>query len=174
MRPHRLEPGRILLDIQQVIPLPEAEEYTIKIWKKEAAVRQAIRTQQRDLTRYDATIGGVKYENLPKRDLVFFAVKEAIEKGVTPIELRAIVPWKEKQLFFRVSGHVNAAGFVEAFKAAGRKDPKRYFHADIRLFHHAGDTYALTNQWGDRSVEVVERIKHRLGEAGRIEYAAAA
>lgn len=174
MRPHRLEPGRVLLDIQQVIPLPEAEEYTIKIWKKEVAVRQATRTQQRDLTRYNATIGGVVHDKLPKRDLVYFAIKEAIDSGVTPAELRSLIPWRERQLFFQVSGDVDAAGFVEAFKAAGRTDPKRYFYADLRLFHHAGDTYALTNQWGDRSLEVVEKIKQRLGAADTIQFAAAA
>jgi hypothetical protein len=173
MRPYQLEPKRVLLDIQQVIPLPEAEAYTIKIRKKEAEVREAVRTQYRDFTRYDAVMGGVSYARLPKRDLVFYAVKEAINKGVTPSELRSMIPWRASQLFFQVPSIVNAEGFVRAFKAAGRTDPKRYFFADDRLFHLEGQTYALTNQWGDRSVEVVDAIKQRLGTNGSIDFSAA-
>lgn len=173
MRPYRLEPGRVLLDIQQVIPLPEAEEYTIKIWKKEAAVRQAVRTQYRDFTRYNATIGGVAHARLPKRDLVYFAVKEAISKGFTPADVRALIGWRGNQLFFQVPEVVNSEGFVQAFKAAGRTDPKRYFYAEDRLFHVDGETYALTNQWGDRSIEAVQAIKQRLGPEASIEYEAA-
>ena len=174
MRPYRLEPGRVLLDIQQVIPLPEAEEYTIKIRKKEAAVRQAVTTQFRDLTRYDATIGGVAHTRLPKRDLVYYAVREAIAKGLTPDDVRALIPWRSNQLFFHVPEVVDSEGFVRAFKASSKTDPKRFFFADDRLFHIGAETYALTNQWGDRSIEAVEAIKHRLDLPDSIEYEAAA
>ena len=173
MRPYRLEPGRVLLEIQQVIPLPEAEEYTVKIWKKEAAVRQAVKTQSRDFTRYDATIGGVTHKRLPKRDLVFFAVREAINHGITPAELRTLISWRSTQLFYQIPHIVDSEEFVRAFRSAGRTDPKRYFYADDRLFKYEGETYALTNQWGDRSVEAVEAIKQRLGPAARINYTAA-
>jgi hypothetical protein len=173
MRPYRLEPGRVLLEVQQVIPLPEAEEYTVKIWKKEAAVRQAVKTQYRDFTRYNASIGGVMHTRLPKRELVYFAVREAIRNGVTPAELRSMISWRSSQLFFQVPEIVDSEKFVHAFKSAGRTDPKRYFYADDRLFHIGGETYALTNQWGDRTLEVVEGIKQRLGPTARIDYSAA-
>jgi hypothetical protein len=173
LRPYRLEDARVLLDIQQVIPLPEAQEYTIKIRKKATEVRDAVRKQYRDFTRFDATIGGVSHSRLWKRELVFFAVKEAISKGVTPTELRALVPWRSTQLFFEVPKLVDSLGFVEAFRKAGRPDPKRFFHSDAQLFHLNGQTYALTNQWGDRSTEVVDIIRHHLGTRGAIAYAAA-
>lgn len=170
MRPHRLEAGRILLDIQQVIPLPEAAEYTIKIQQKAAAAQAAARSQK-DHTRFDATIGGVSHQRLTKRHLVFHAVAEAIAKGISPAELRQLIQWR--QIFFHVPSEVDSDGFLAAFRAAGKKEPKRYFFADGQLFHVDGETYALSNQWGDRSLEAIDLIKARLGAADSINYAPA-
>jgi hypothetical protein len=40
LSPYKLD-GRLLLDVQHVIPLPEAEELTVKLKKREAAVKKA-------------------------------------------------------------------------------------------------------------------------------------
>jgi hypothetical protein len=44
VRPHSLE-GRIVLDVQQIIPLPEATDYTVRFAEKSRQERQAIRTR---------------------------------------------------------------------------------------------------------------------------------
>ena len=118
------------------------------------------------------TIGGVTHTRLPKRDLIFFAVKEGIARGLSPSELRTLIAWRSNQLFFQVPEVVDSQGFVQAFKATGRTDPKRYFFAEDRLFHIDGETYALTNQWGDRTLEAVDAIEQRLGGLGLIDYSA--
>jgi hypothetical protein len=51
MRPHAVD-SRILLDIQQVIPLPEAAQYTVALREKSIEQDNA-RTTTRDTTRYD-------------------------------------------------------------------------------------------------------------------------
>lgn len=40
LRPHRLDDGRVLLDVQRLIPLPEAADFQIRIEAKQAAVRK--------------------------------------------------------------------------------------------------------------------------------------
>lgn len=42
MKPYRMENGSILLDVQQLIPLPEAEEFQTKIGEKRQAERQSL------------------------------------------------------------------------------------------------------------------------------------
>ena len=56
----------MLLGVQQVIPLPEAEEYQVRIRDK-TRQKKASLTQERDLTKYDITVAGTKYPHLPKR-----------------------------------------------------------------------------------------------------------
>ncbi|WP_431266828.1 hypothetical protein [Dankookia sp. P2] len=40
LRPHRLGDGRLLLDVQQIIPLPEASEFQTRLEEKKAAERK--------------------------------------------------------------------------------------------------------------------------------------
>ena len=65
LSPYRHE-GRLLLDVQQVIPLPEAAELTVRLKKREAAARVAKETH-RDLTRYVITTRTATTEPLRKR-----------------------------------------------------------------------------------------------------------
>ncbi|MGW8182266.1 MAG: hypothetical protein ACWGQW_26350, partial [bacterium] len=65
--PYRFE-DRILIDVQQVIPLPEAESYQIRIRQKSEERREARRTQ-RDFTKYR-----FKCEIYNKRRLVLAVV----------------------------------------------------------------------------------------------------
>jgi hypothetical protein len=65
MRPHPVE-GRVFLDIQQVIPLPAAEQYQVALREK-TMEQAAARSQTRDMTRYDLTIGDSTLANLPRK-----------------------------------------------------------------------------------------------------------
>jgi hypothetical protein len=65
MRPHAVD-SRVLLDVQQVIPLPEAAQYTVAFREKSIEQDNA-RNTTRDSTRYDVTIGELFVPNLPKR-----------------------------------------------------------------------------------------------------------
>lgn len=52
LRPHRLDGGRVLLDIQPLIPLPEAAEFQIQIGAKQAATRKEQTEREATLTRF--------------------------------------------------------------------------------------------------------------------------
>jgi hypothetical protein len=62
--PYRLG-TEILLDLQQIIPLPQARDFQIHQKQKGAAAAAARATQDgRDYTRYDLTIGGKTFRRL--------------------------------------------------------------------------------------------------------------
>jgi hypothetical protein len=69
LRPYH-NAGQLLIDVEQVIPLPEAESYQIRIRDKKV-IERAARTQNRDLTRYDVTAGESVFANLPKRRAIY-------------------------------------------------------------------------------------------------------
>jgi len=62
LKPYRMA-DQILLDVQQIFPLPEAADYQVRIREKEREERHA-RVQQRDTTRFDLTIGDHTLTNL--------------------------------------------------------------------------------------------------------------
>ena len=92
MRPHEIA-DRVLIDIQQVIPLPEAEQYQVAVREK-SLEQEAARESERDLTRYDLIIGDDLYPSLPKRRLIHAIVTEAFKQGVTLSAIESSVPWR--------------------------------------------------------------------------------
>ncbi|GIX12078.1 MAG: hypothetical protein KatS3mg118_0037 [Paracoccaceae bacterium] len=60
LQPYGLD-GRILVDVQQIIPLPEVAEYQVRVTEKKRKEREA-RTDTRDRTSYDVTLGGRQTE----------------------------------------------------------------------------------------------------------------
>ncbi|WP_343741658.1 hypothetical protein [Herbaspirillum huttiense] len=166
MRPHRMA-DRVLLDIQQVIPLPQAEQYQVAVREK-SMEQDAARTQDRDLTRYDLTIGNETRPNLAKRRLMQGVVTEAIKQGLAISQIAAAVPWRGN-MFISADGKLNQTQFLQEFK--GKK--LRYFTADNELFGIDGKTYALSKMWGERTLEAIDNLVALLPQPGRIAYAPA-
>jgi hypothetical protein len=164
MRPHQIG-GRVLLDIQQVIPLPQVEQYQVAVREK-SMEQDAARKQNRDMTRYDLTIREITKSNLPKRRLIFGVVAEAIRQGVSISEIESCADWRGK-LFTVADGELNEAGFLSIF---GNKTI-RCFASDGELFHINGKTYAFSNQWGARTLKAVDNILARLPQSNAISYA---
>jgi len=150
----RLKPyqdgGRTLLDVQQVIPLPEAEELQVQIREKQRKERAA-RRDNRDLTRYDVTIQGRMFRNLPKRAVMYHVVKELCRQEVTPERISDSLKFGIN-LFRSVEGDVDSDKFVaqvqEESRVSGRAfKPSRYYLADEELIKSGGKTWALTKMW---------------------------
>jgi hypothetical protein len=66
LRPYNLD-QRTLLEIDQIIPLREAQEYTVRLKEKQEEARQAADSTV-DFTRYDLTVNGQIFSNLWKRN----------------------------------------------------------------------------------------------------------
>jgi hypothetical protein len=168
MRPYAFQ-ERVLLDVQQVIPLPEAAAFQVAIREKNL-VKVVVDSGGRDFTRYLVkTSHGEAGSNLPKRHFIYQVVKESIRLGLKPQAIAAAVPWRESRMFISASGNLSGD---ELMNAVPGKDRRRYFSKDDEVFHVDDNTYAMTNQWGLRTEEAVKSILARLPQDHGISYEA--
>ncbi len=90
----RLQPysdgDKIFLDVQQVIPLPEVEEFQIQVKEKAQRERQT-RSDGRDMTRFDVEVRGEKYTNLPKRTAILRVIQALVKSDHAPEEISSAV-----------------------------------------------------------------------------------
>jgi hypothetical protein len=169
LKPYNLD-GRVLVDVQQVIPLPEAAEYTVRVAKKDRK-EKAAREAQRDYTKFDVTVNGVRHERLPKRKVMLVLIRHLVAEGVPPEKIAAAVPYRSDRLFRLADGELDGSAFIERLtehmKAKGKAfDPDRYFCETQELLHVGGRTYAVTNQWGAGTQETVDALLTAFGHHG--------
>ena len=60
--------GTVFLDIQQVIPLPEAADYQVRLRQKDAARERGTNIDSRDFTRYHIIVDGRELPDENKRN----------------------------------------------------------------------------------------------------------
>ena len=159
--------GRILVDIQQIIPLPEAEDYRVRLKEKQQRERVS-RTTSRDTTKYDVIINGHVHERLPKRVAIFTIVRHLADAGHSPETISAVVPWRSS-MFRSVDGELSEEQFamqLKAIAASGGKsfDGRRNFCGEGELIVHGGKTYAFSNQWGNRTLEAMDKLIQKFSE----------
>lgn len=164
--------GRILLDVQQVIPLPEAEDYMVKQREKSTEARSSLIQRTRSYDKYNVTIGAEKKEALPKRRAIFEMVRHLIKAGIRPADIQSTIR-QTRARFYKVAGQ--QAGESDFLKAAehseslndGRSfDPVRWFTSDDELLRSEGDTYAFSNQWGQWTEHCMKRLVEKYGGLG--------
>lgn len=168
LRPYK-DGGRLLIDVQQVIPLPEVEQYQVQIRKKEA-VERAARAQDRDFTRYDVIVGTEKFRNLPKRRAILHVIRGLCGNGVDPEQIAKIITWKGNALR-SFDGVLDSNDFEKALarslKAQGNKpDTHRYFIGDDELIQANGKTYALTKMWGLSTTKAIDALLQQFPLSG--------
>jgi len=168
LKPYR-DGERLLLDVQQIVPLPEAEEYRVQIREKQKRERTA-RKFNPDFTKYDVTINGTTYERLPKRTAIFTVVRHLCDIGHAPGEIAETVPWRRNRMFRWVEGAVNAEDFVEKATEQAKSEGKnfevhRFYCGDDDLIVVGDKTYAFTNQWGSRTIEAVNLLIRAFPES---------
>jgi len=164
LRPYR-DGDKLLLDIQQVIPLPEAEEYQIRIRDK-VLLEKASRIQSRDLTKYDVTIGDESFSHLPKRRAIYYVIRHLCDSGVDPDEICSVIIWKSNMMRV-VEGDIDSVEFEkklsEQLVSEGKKpETRRYFIGDDELIHANEKTYVVTKMWGTRTVEAIELLLEKF------------
>lgn len=162
LRPYSLR-GQVLLDVQQVLPLPEATEYQVRVREKVRRERQH-RQGGRDFTKYDVTVSGETFSRLPKRRAIHRVVQRLCEQGVSPEDVTDTIGWRSYDVLWRsADGELDEGGFVEAARevatAGGPGFTRtRWFCSDEELIYHGGRTYALTKGWGRRTDEAIESL----------------
>jgi len=152
----RLQPydhdGRVFVDVQQIIPLPEMAEYQVRVTEKKRKEREA-RSDTRDWTSYDVTLSGRKLTGLRKRHAIYQTFRHLVEQGIAPEKVAEHCGPRGTRAIVSVEGTVDAGDFNRLAKEAraqeGRSfDPTRYFCGKDELLHVDGRTYAFLNQWG--------------------------
>lgn len=149
LKPYALD-GRILVDVQQIIPLPEVQEYQVQIRDKVRKEREA-RTGGVDTTRFDIRIEDKQLPAMWKRNAIMFICKHLCEKGVSPTEIANLLSWR--RIWYSVDGLVDSTEFkTDAVAKAARTgttfDARRWFCNDEELCRADGTTHAFSNQWG--------------------------
>jgi hypothetical protein len=167
LRPYTVG-DRVLLDIQQVLPLPEAEEYQVQIRKKAAEERQSGASGS-DWTRYDLTINGETFPNLYKRKLFFLAIRAFIQHGLRLSDITKFIPQRK---FLVVPEKCLTS---EEFREKASKlrtstgisyDLNRFYVGPDELFHIGNETYAVSNQWSKKRLPWLDALMAKYPQVG--------
>ena len=140
--------NEILIDVQQIIPLPEAENYQIQI-KQQTSQRREARQTNRDYTQY--IFEGEIYN---KRKLVLAVLKKYLQNN-PPQNIDSLKgKFRNKRLF---------ASLEEAKEKARRQGQPRHFLKDEDIIIIGENKYAISNQWGVGNIEDFIEDVQKLG-----------
>ncbi|TVS00776.1 MAG: hypothetical protein EA423_11135 [Phycisphaerales bacterium] len=152
---------RVLLDVQQVIPLPEAEEYQVRVREKSRKERES-RASGRDYTKYFVIAEGERIGPLAKRETVLRVVRFLCGKGVSPDAIASCVTFRKRNAFWSVPGvYKSEDDFVAAATNAetGRRFvPQKWYTGDDERIEFEGRTYAVSKKWGGRAIEWLGQV----------------
>jgi len=160
MQPYRDEEN-IYLDMQQVIPLPEAAEFQIKVRHKKQK-EQA----KKDNSKFTLTIiGSEEKQDLNKRYLMYEIVKALIAEGKSPEDIKQRLKGTKSGPFTDFEGKLSEPEFATELKKTDgsgiQSKVDRFFCKEGRLFYIENEdrtyrTYALTNQWGKDTISAAQ------------------
>ena len=167
IKPYAYE-EKTLIDVQQVIPLPESADYQVQVREKKRQERKGHQGTI-DFTRYDLVVDGHTSTAQWKRNAILLVVKGIVSHGVSPEEITQVLqPIKGHRLFKVV---LEETEDPERFRSLATKvsaakgqsyDDRRWHTAQGDLLVHEGQTYALTNQWGKRWLDAMKLLKERF------------
>lgn len=145
---------RLLVEVQQIVPLPEAADYQFQVREKVRKERES-RASSADFTRFDVQIGDEEHLSMWKRQAIFLICKHLCEKGIDPDEITALIHWRPNRIWFWVDGIVDTSEFekLASEKAASSNASfgrRRWFCGEGELIHANEKTYAFSNQWGGK------------------------
>lgn len=162
---------RLLLDVQQVIPLPEASELTIQLRRRETQARAARGSDGRDWTPYVITTPQGRTEPLRKRRAVLAMVTGLHAVGVTAELLSDALPGSR---FLSVEGLLEGEELAEALATTYPMHSDHlgrwFLEAPI---HDSGRTWVLSKRWGANTERILERLLTLAPHGADFDYKAA-
>lgn len=145
--PYKLN-EKVLIDVQQIIPLPEAENYQIQI-KQQVSQRREARQTDKDYTRYK-----FQGEIYNKRKLVLAVMKKYFEDN-TENDISVLRKKFSNQRLF--------APLQDAIEKAKKHGQPRHFLKDGEPVLVGSEQYAISNQWGVGNIEDFINDMRKLG-----------
>jgi len=155
LSPYKLG-DRLLLDVQHVIPLPEASAYTVRVREKENAVKQAAQSAA-DWTKFIVDSPAGSTDPLPKRWAMLGLVKALNEAGISMNQVREILPSSKTLCVEGV--FTDPDDLWEAIQAQlGNSDQnQKRWHLASPIFE-GQHTWVLNNNWGSTTREYFKRL----------------
>lgn len=155
LSPYRHQ-GRLLLDVQQVVPLPEVAELTVRLKRREAAAKQA-KESNRDYTKYVVkTADGGMSPPLPKRRAVLALVKALHAAGVPAAVMAAAIPHtKLRSAPGTLSGDQLWSEFAAEHNLGLHRRGRWFVDEPI---HDGESTWVLSNGWGAQTESTLQAL----------------
>lgn len=156
LRPHLLD-DQLLLQVEQVLPLPEAQEYMIGVREKQ---RSESKSRTRDFTRFDIEIDGMSFKRLPKRQAIVRVAVALCKLGARPEKLAEISGRSLNSVWRYAEGNLDADNLKSHLRAQAEAEgpafePARWFLQSEFLIFADNKTWAFTKMWGTRTEEVI-------------------
>lgn len=169
IRPYRFN-NEVLFDVQQVIPLPEAEEYQVRVREKNERRRESKQASAREYARFLVTVAGKPIGIFNKRQAVLQFVQALSSRGVSPDQMMRVCPERGDRFFISTAGVHTSETFCrqlarERLQRGRSFDASRWFCEDCELLHVGGTTYAVSNQWGTETEELLVRLAATFPDA---------
>lgn len=140
--PHKFQ-DKLLIDVQQIIPLPEAESYQIKIRQKTEKRREA-KESSRDFTHY--LFNNIDYN---KRKLVLAVIQSWIKQN-SPNSLADLQSAFPKEIR---SGKLFVP--IDEAKSVREKQgiDRHFLEDDETISFPDSSRFAISNQWGKTNID---------------------
>ena len=153
---------RLLLNVEQIIPLPEAADLTVQLRRRETRVRAGSST--RDLTRYVIVAPEGRSEPLPKRWAILALVQGLHRAGIPSDQLSEALGHGR---FLSVNGILDGEELAHAFidEHPGAKGNLNRWHVENPLYDE-DRTWLLSNQWGSNMLGALDALVALAPNAG--------
>jgi hypothetical protein len=157
--PYKVD-NRVILDVQQLIPLPEASDLTIQLRRRETVARAARADGTGpDWTQFIISTPSGTSPPLRKRRAVLALVTALVASGVSPEQIVDVLPnWRFLLLEGELEGDALRAAFILAYPQL-TNDPRgldRWFLESP--IHHGGRTWVLSKMWALDTENVLNQL----------------
>jgi hypothetical protein len=160
--PYQLD-GKVFVDIQQVLPLPEAADYQVRLRRKDAA-RDRARATGKDFTRFQVAVDDVALPAENKRHSIRVMIQQLINRGVAPSAIAQVLT---DRAMLAVPGHLTDE--QEVTKALVAAYPSvsvsRYFTQYPLVDETRDATYVVKNHWGHRTESTLTALAEAFPES---------
>jgi hypothetical protein len=160
--PYRVD-DRVLLDIRQVVPLPEAADYQVRVRRKEQQ-QERVRTQNRDMARYHVIVDGEELPATVKRKTMLVMITKLIERGVPASAIGDVIGRR----FRSIQGEYDdpRLAFLRGYpKEYGKKFAPEWWYTD-HPFLQDGRTWLLDKSWGVNTEPALTALIERFPDVG--------
>lgn len=145
----------VVLDLQQIIPLPEARDFQVQQRRKDSQ-SSTPRISARDFTKYDLRVGSATYTGISKQAAVKTAVMGAFAAGVDLAEIMNVTMGHRWVAVQPSPGETAQQAFTRQHPESSPKN--RWYDMGITQ----GDTTWIMPRWGGPDTEIL------LGEVSRV------